>query len=114
MIDFETHKTEQGTLVIRATGKLDSETNQYFFDCVKDEIEAGNKKIVINLYGLGYISSVGLGSLARASSRSAKAGGEIYLARIESQVLEVLRMVRFDKIFHIYDTEHEAIEAIEA
>ena len=114
MIDFTTHKTEQGTLVIRASGNLDSETNKYFFDCVKDAIEAGNRKIVINFYELGYISSVGLGALARASSRAAKAGGTIYLTRIENQVLDVLRMVRFDKIFNIYETEHEAIEAMES
>lgn len=114
MIDFKSHKTDGGTMVIRASGQLDSESNQYFFDCVKDEIEAGNNKIVINLDGLGYISSVGLGALVRASSRAAKAGGTIHLARIENQVLDVLRMVNFDKIFNIYATEREAIEAIES
>ena len=114
MIDFDSHTTEQGTVVIRASGRLDGETNQYFFDCVKDLIEAGNKNIVINFYGLGYISSVGLGSLVRARSRTAKAGGTIHLARIESQVLDILRMVHFEKIFNIYETEHEAIEAIES
>lgn len=114
MIDFKSRKTENGTLVIRATGQLDSESNQYFFDCVQDEIEAGASKIVINFDGLGYISSVGLGALVRASSRAAKAGGTIHLARIENQVLDVLRLVNFDKIFKIFPTEHEAIEAIEA
>ena len=114
MIDFKTHKTEKGTLVIRATGQLDSDSNQYFFDCVKDEIEAGNNQIVINFDGLGYISSVGLGALVRASSRAAKAGGTIHLARIENQVLDVLRLVNFDKIFHIYATEREAVAALES
>ena len=114
MIDFESRKTEQGTLIIEVAGKLDGETNQYFFDCVKNEIEEGNKKIVINFDGLGYISSVGLGALVRASSRAAKAGGKIYLANIENSVLDVLRLVSFDKIFGIYETEGEAIQAIEA
>ena len=114
MIDFKTHKTEKGTLVIRATGQLDSDSNQYFFDCVKDEIEAGNNQIVINFDGLGYISSVGLGALVRASSRAAKAGGTIHLARIENQVLDVLRMVNFDKIFNIYATERDAVAAFES
>ena len=114
MIDFKTHKTEKGTLVIRATGQLDSDSNQYFFDCVKDEIEAGNNQIVINFDGLGYISSVGLGALVRASSRAAKAGGTIHLARIENQVLDVLRLVNFDKIFNIYATERDAVAAFES
>lgn len=114
MIDFESRKTENGTLVIQAIGRLDNNTNGYFFDCVKDEIESGNSKIVINLQELGYISSMGLGALVRASSRAAKAGGTIYLANIESQVLDILKLVSFDKIFSIYDTEKEAIQAIES
>ena len=114
MIDFKREKTEKGTLVIQASGHLDHDTNQYFFDCVKDEIEAGNKNIVIDLAGLGYISSIGLGALVRARSRAAKAGGTIYLANIENQILEAFRLVHFDKIFNIYETEEEAVAAIEA
>jgi len=70
MIDFNRRMTENGTLVIQATGRLDGETNDYFFGCVKDEIEAGNKKIVINFDGLGHVSSVGLGSLQPKRKRS--------------------------------------------
>ena len=114
MINFKSEKNENGTLVIRASGQLDNDTNQYFFECVKDEIEAGNKKIVINLADLGYISSIGLGALVRARSRAAKAGGTIFLADIENQVLEAFHLVNFDKLFNIYETEEEAIEVIES
>ena len=114
MIDFKREKTEKGTLVIQASGQLDHDTNQYFFDCVRDEIEAGNKNIVIDLSGLGYISSIGLGALVRARSRAAKAGGTIFLANVENQILEAFRLVHFDKIFNIYETEAEAIAVIEA
>ena len=114
MIDFESSETDQGTLVIHVSGKLDNEANQYFFDCVTDEIERGKSNIVINLEGLGYISSVGLATLVRASSRVAKTGGRIYLANIESQILDIFGLVNFDKVFNIYSTEAEAIAAIEA
>ena len=113
MIDFETHNTDLGTLVIRVAGGLDHDSNEYFFKCVKDEIEAGNSRIVINLAGVGHVSSVGLGSLLRARSRVAKAGGTICLARIESQVLEAFRLVNFGSVFNIFETEGEAIAAIE-
>ena len=114
MIDFQRKETEKGILVIEVSGRLDNETNQYFFDCVKDAIEAGSNKIVIDLAGLGYVSSIGLSALVRARSRAAKAGGKIFLANIENQVLEVLRLVHFDKIFNIYESEAEAIAAMEA
>ena len=85
----------------------------YFFECVRDEIKKGNKKIVISFDGLGYVSSLGLGSLVRESSRVGKTGGTIHLAGIESQVLDILSVVNLDRAFHIFDTEDEAIWAIE-
>ena len=113
MIDFNSHTTEGGTLVISLKGQLE-QSNDYFFKCVLDEIEAGNTSIVINFAEMGYISSVGLGALVRVRSRIAAAGGTIFLARIENNVLDVFRLVRFDKVFNIYGTEAEAIAAIEA
>ena len=114
MIDFVREKTDNGTLVMRASGRLDNDTQQYFFECVKDEIQSGNNKIVLNFEELGYISSVGLSTLVRASSEAAKDGGTIYLAKIENRILDVLNMVKFDKIFNIYGTEEEAVDAMDS
>jgi anti-sigma B factor antagonist len=113
MIDFNSRTTEKGTLVISVGGRLNEETNGYFFDCVKEEIQNGNRYIVINCADLGHISSVGLGALVRARSRAAKAGGVIYLAHLDATMMDLFRLVRFDRLFDIFPTEHEAIEAIE-
>ena len=112
MIDFEKIKTKDGPLVIRAIGTLDDATNEYFFECVKDEVEAGNNKIALNFEGLGCISSVGLGALLRASVEASKGGGTIYLTNIESKILDILKLVRFEKLFNIYETENEAVTAL--
>jgi anti-sigma B factor antagonist len=114
MIDFNHHRTEAGTLVFRMNGHLDEQSIDYFFKCVSDAIEDGNKKIVISFAGVGRISSVGLGALVRASSRASKAGGTIFLATVESQILNIFQLVRFDKLFNIYETEAQAIAEIES
>ena len=113
MIDFERHITDGGTLVLRVVGRLDEDSNKYFFTCVQDEIEDGHAKIVINLAGVGYISSVGLGALLRARSRVAKSGGTVFLTRIENQVLDAFRLVNFQSVFKIFPSEREATAAIE-
>ena len=114
MIDFSTHQTDNGTLVIRLGGKLDAESTDYFFTCVQDEIENGHHKIVVNCSDLGFISSVGLGALIRARSRVAKAGGQIFLARVDSAIMNVLSIMNLDKVFDIYPRERDAIEAMES
>ena len=112
MIDFVKDKVVEGPLVIRAAGRLDDDTTNYFFLCVKDEIAAGNKKIVLNLQDLGYISSAGLGALIRASTEASKTGGTIYLSNIESKLLDILRLVKFETLFNIYQSEQEAVLAL--
>ena len=114
MIDYSSHVTDGGTLVIYLSGHLESQSSRYFFDCVTDLIEAGNTKIVIDFADLGYISSIGLGGLIRARSKAAKAGGTICLAGIENHLLDLFQMVKFDQVFNLYRTEQDAIAAMEA
>ena len=113
MIDFNSHKTDGGTLVFRINGQLEHQSGEYFFKCVTDAIEEGNNRIVISFADVGHNSSVVLGGLIRARSKAAKAGGTIYLARIENHLLDLFRLVKFDKIFNVYDTEQDAVVAIE-
>ncbi len=114
MIDFERISKENNTVLIRVDGNLDDTTTNYIFECVKDELETGVRNVVLNLANVGYVSSVGLGELVRAKSRAAKVGGTIYLCEINNPVLEVLSLVSFDKLFNIYPTEGETLEAIAA
>jgi anti-sigma B factor antagonist len=113
MIDFSRRLADSGTLVLRLGGDLDTESSNYFFGCVEDEIQSGNSRIVINCADLGYVSSVGLGTLVRARSRVAKAGGKVFLACVESRIMDVFHVVHFDRVFNIYGTEEEAIQEIE-
>lgn len=113
MIDFNSHRTDGGTLIFRINGKLEHQSSEYFFECVTDAIEEGNNRIVISFADVGHISSVVLGGLIRARSKAAKAGGTIYLARIENHLLDLFRLVKFDTIFNVYDTEQDAVAAIE-
>lgn len=112
MIDFERQETENGILLIRVGGELTGESNEYFFTCIQDEIESGKKYIVINFADVGYISSAGLGTLVRARARVSKSEGLIYLSRIDNKLVDIFSLVNFDKIFNIYPTESEAIEAM--
>ena len=112
MIDFKRRETDDGILVIRVAGELTGESNQYFFDCIQDETESGQKHIVINFSDVGYVNSAGLGTLVRARARVSKSGGLIYLSRINNRLIEIFSFVNLDKIFNIYPTEGEAVEAM--
>ena len=114
MINFGSEILESGTLVVRIGGDLNSESSEYFFNCMVDELEKGNQKVVLNCADLGQVSSVGLAALIRLRSRLAKKGGTVCLAEVESTISDLLHLVNFDKLFEIYSTQEAAIAAIES
>ncbi len=76
----------------------------------KDFVD-GNKKLILNCGQLTYISSMGVGILVQVHSRMKKIGGEVKLAAVQSGVAQILSVVGFNRIFHIYCTVDEAIAA---
>lgn len=114
MIDFNTHKTgdQNDIAVIELSGKLDNAAADYFFAYVESEVlEAGTTKVVIDCDQLSYLSSTGIGMLIRIRSRLAKQGGEIRLTRVHGMIADVLRTIRLDTYFQIYDSPEAAIES---
>ena len=110
MIDYETYRMgdDSDVLVIAVSGHLDNESSDFFFDCIRGQIEEGNRKLVIDCRGIEYISSLGLGMLVRANSRLKKVGGAVKLARIEGVIADVIKAVGLHRLFNMYPTVREA------
>ena len=116
MIDFETYTMgdDQDILVMAVSGRLDTDSSEFFFDCVKSQIEEGHTRLVIDFRDVDYISSLGLGTLVRAHARMKKVGGNVKLARINALVAEILTRVGFQRLFQIYPTVSEACAAFDS
>jgi anti-anti-sigma factor len=69
---------------------------------IQGHLEKGHTKIIIDCRYLGYISSIGIGSLVALKARLAKRGGTVKLAAIQGPVMQVVRVVRLDKVLDIY------------
>ena len=110
MIDFsaEPWGPNGDVLVIRLSGNLDTETCDYFFTCLEDEIERGHTKMIIDCRDLEFVSSLGLGMLLRAHARLKKHGGNVKLARVGGAVADLLRMVKLGTILHVYPRVRDA------
>lgn len=110
MIDFGTYKMkpDDDVLVVGVCGDLDTESAEYFFSCLANEIENGHIKVIVDCRGLEHMSSMGLAMLIRAHSRLKKHGGDVKIARIEGVVATVIRKVNLDKLLNIYPTVRAA------
>ena len=71
----------------------------------------GTPKIVVNLEGVEYIDSGGLGILVGLLVSARNRGGELKLVSPNHRIKELLRRTSLDNIFRVYGNNEEAVAA---
>jgi anti-sigma B factor antagonist len=66
---------------------------------------------VLNLAGITYIDSGGLGTLVSLYTSAQNAGGAIKLASLTQRVGDLLQVTKLVTIFDVYSNEEEAVQA---
>jgi anti-sigma B factor antagonist len=67
------------------------------------------RQVVLNLAGVTYIDSGGLGTLVGVYSSARAGGAEIKLTGLGQRLRDVLQITKLVTVFEVYDTEQEAI-----
>ena len=81
---------------------------------VKDLIDAGAKKLVLDFTEVPYIDSTGLGFLAGSRVTAQNAGASLVLAGVNEHVKRILDGVRLTPFFVLAATEAEAVSMVNA
>jgi len=107
-----TKRTVDGILVIACSGRLVfGEESAMLREDVKDAIQQGNKRIVLNLGEVNYIDSGGLGTLVSLHTTAHNAGATIKLASLTKRVGDLLQVTKLLTVFDVQNSEQDAIEA---
>jgi anti-sigma B factor antagonist len=80
-------------------------------EIVRDLSEKGHKAIVLNLGGVNYVDSSGVGELVKAHTTIRNQGGQLKLANLTKRVHDLLDMTRLSAVFDIQKDEASAIES---
>lgn len=99
---FESRIIDGDILAIVLRGDLDSASAPEFNRLIQEHLDAGHSKIIIDCRNMGYISSLGIASLVALQTKLRRRGGEVKLAAIFGRAMEIMRLVRLDKVFDIY------------
>jgi anti-sigma B factor antagonist len=76
---------------------------------VRQLIEQNESRIVLNLAGITYVDSSGLGEIVAAFSAAKKAGGSLKLASATPLLRDIIRITKTQKFLELYETEEEAL-----
>src|SRR5215472_6860259 len=67
--------------------------------------------MILDLSGVPYLDSSGLGSLVSASTSCAKSGRRMALTGVNKRVMKVFEITKVEQIFLMFPTLSDAIEA---
>jgi anti-sigma B factor antagonist len=71
----------------------------------------GAQQIVVNLSGIEYIDSGGLGTLVGMLASTRNLQGEIKLVRPNQRVTDLLQRTRLNTVFKSYESDDQAVKA---
>jgi len=80
---------------------------------VRGLVAEGKKKIILNLAGVDYIDSSGVGELVGCFTTLRNAGGELKLLNLSQKVQDVLHVTKLYTVFDIKDDEFQAVKSFD-
>ncbi|MEE8202084.1 MAG: STAS domain-containing protein [Candidatus Acidoferrales bacterium] len=80
-------------------------------DTLRELLEKGQKKIVLNLGQVGYIDSSGLGELVSGFTTVKNQGGQLKLANLTQKVNDLLTITKLYTVFEIHNDEKAAVQS---
>jgi anti-sigma B factor antagonist len=72
---------------------------------------AGTHNLVLNLKGVDYIDSTGLGALVMVATSLRKNQGNVKLVNLSRRTIELLIMTKLATVFEIFSDEQDAINS---
>ena len=111
-LKMETHISGE-VLILHCTGRLVFGDETASFHARVKHMLLGTNQIVVNLSGMEYIDSAGLGTLVGLLASTRNRHGEIKLVRPTKRVIDLLRQTRLNTVFHSYESDDDAVAAFE-
>ena len=102
---------QRPTQVLPLQGRLDAHQAQRVEAQLLAAICTGGR-LVVNLSKVHFIDSTGLSLLVKGMKRQREQQGEFALCELQQPVRIIFELTRLDKMFTIYPTERDALQAL--
>lgn len=110
-MDFVVTEIDPDRAVVACTGRLNTVAAGAFRETVTAAIDAGRTTVVVDLSGVAFMDSSGLGALVGCLKSARRVGGDLRIAAVPAQVATVLRLSNIDRILVPHATVDEALSA---
>jgi anti-sigma B factor antagonist len=112
MAIYIVEKVIEGVILVDVRGRitLGPET-EALRSKLKQLIDSGQQRVILDLGEVSYIDSVGLSTLVASYTSARRAGGDLKLLRLPRGVHQLLQITRLSTVFEVYETLEAARQA---
>ncbi|MBT2503826.1 STAS domain-containing protein [Curtobacterium sp. ISL-83] len=108
-MDIVVHQATSEAAVLECSGRLNMVSAPAFREAVAAVVAEGRTKVVVELSGVEFMDSSGLGALVGCLKTARQAGGDLRIAAPSEQVQMVLQLSNIDKILRTYPDGDAAV-----
>jgi len=102
-------------IIVDTSGKLTlGEATSALRTTIRELVQGGSRKIVLNMADVSYMDSSGLGELIAAHTTVTTAGGEIKLLNLAKRVHDLLKLTKLYTVFEAFEDEAAAVASFSA
>lgn len=102
---------QESTCVLTLSGEVDIYSSPALRNALAAASAEGCSMIVVDLNGVSFIDSSGLGVLVGALRRAREAGGDLKVVSAQEFVGRIMRITGLDHVFALHATLDEALGA---
>ncbi|WP_210480119.1 STAS domain-containing protein [Naasia sp. SYSU D00948] len=99
---------DDGVAVLSLGGKLNMVSAPAVRESIAGLVAGGSSRVVVNLEGVEFLDSSGLGALISGLKSTRQAGGDLRIAAPGEQVRLVLRLTNMERVLVPFETAEEA------
>lgn len=114
VMEVLTRRHSNVTIVI-PEGNLrhDDPVVEELYDSVRQTLDAGCSKILIDFSAVSAIDATGVSRLTRALTSTSRVGGTLKLLNVPPHIYDLLKIIRLHDVFEFFDDEIEAVESFD-
>lgn len=83
-------------------------------DELRSLLSQGSKQVVLNLAGVTYVDSAGLGELVGAYTTATNQGGAVKLLHMQGKLKDLMQITKLHTVFPAFEDEKKAVESFGA
>ena len=101
--------------ILDLKGKMTlGEGDELLKDKINSLIHQGQKKLLLNLEGVPYIDSAGLGEIVRTYTTVSRQGGSLKLVNLTKRITDLLSITKLLTVFETFEAEKEAVASFQS